>query len=124
MSEAQANKPKSGWLNVFVDYGPLLVFFLTYRYFAPDGEDVAGEIFAVIRSTGAFIAAAIVALGFSKWYLGRISPMLWLSTMFIVIFGGITFGPATSASSSASRLQSISSSACCCLLAGGRAGHC
>src|SRR6478736_1729572 len=83
-------KHKSGWLNVLVDYGPLLVFFLTYRYFAPDGKDIAGEIFAVIRSTGAFIAAALAALAFSKWYLGKISPMLWLSTVFIVIFGGIT----------------------------------
>jgi len=90
MAEVQAKKHKSGWLNVLVDYGPLLVFFLTYRYFAPDGEDIAGEIFAVIRSTGAFIVAAIAALAFSKWYLGKVSPMLWLSTVFIVIFGGIT----------------------------------
>ena len=49
----EGRKPKSGWLNVLVDYAPLLVFFLTYRYFAPDGEDIAGEIFAVIRGTGA-----------------------------------------------------------------------
>ena len=90
MSEAQAKKPKSGWLNVFVDYGPLLVFFLTYRYFSPDGEDIAGEIFAVIRGTGAFIVAAIAALAFSKWYLGKVSPMLWLSTALIVGFGTLT----------------------------------
>ena len=37
MTEAEAKKPKSGWVNVLVDYGPLLVFFLTYRYFAPRG---------------------------------------------------------------------------------------
>jgi intracellular septation protein len=87
---APAKKPKSGWLNVFVDYGPLLVFFLTYRYFAPAGEDIAGEIFAVIRGTGAFILAAIAALAFSKWYLGKVSPMLWLSTALIVGFGTLT----------------------------------
>jgi len=90
MAEVQAKKHKSGWLNVLVDYGPLLVFFLTYRYFAPDGEDIAGEIFAVIRSTGAFIVAAIAALAFSKWYLGKVSPMLWLSTALIVGFGTLT----------------------------------
>ena len=85
-----AKKPKSGWVNVFVDYGPLLIFFLTYRYYKPDGEDIAGEIFAVVRSTGAFIVAALVALAVSKWRLGKISPMLWLSTALIVGFGAFT----------------------------------
>ena len=90
MTEASPKKPRSGWLNVLVDYGPLLVFFLTYRWFAPEGEDIAGEIFAVIRGTGAFILAAIAALAFSKWYLGKVSPMLWLSTALIVGFGTLT----------------------------------
>jgi len=90
MTEAQTKKPKSGWLNIFVDYGPLLVFFLAYRWFARDGEDMAGQILAVIRSTGAFIVAAIAALAFSKWYLGKVSPMLWLSTALIVGFGTLT----------------------------------
>ncbi|MBO9517168.1 MAG: septation protein IspZ [Porphyrobacter sp.] len=90
MSEVETKKPKSGWINVAVDYGPLLVFFLSYRYFRPDGQDIAGEIFAVVRSTGAFIAASLVALAISKWRLGRISPMLWLSTVLIVGFGTLT----------------------------------
>jgi intracellular septation protein len=90
MTEAEAKKPKSGWLNILVDYGPLLVFFLTYRFYAPDGEDMAGEIFAVIRGTGAFIVAALAALAFSRWYLGKVSPMLWLSTALIVGFGALT----------------------------------
>ena len=62
MEETPAKKPKSGWINVVVDYGPLLVFFLTYRIYRPEGEDTAGEILAVIRSTGAFIVAALIAL--------------------------------------------------------------
>ena len=33
---AEEKKKGSGWLNVAVDYGPLLVFLGTYRYFAPD----------------------------------------------------------------------------------------
>ena len=81
-----AEKPKSGWLNLLVDYGPLLVFFLTYRAFSADGP----EIGAVIRGTAAFMLAAIVALAFSKWRLGRVSPMLWLSTALIVGFGALT----------------------------------
>ena len=89
-SPAPARKHKSGWLNVLVDYGPLLVFFLTYRFYKPDGEDAAGEIFAVIRGTGAFIVAALAALAISKWRLGKVSPMLWLSTVLIVGFGALT----------------------------------
>lgn len=85
-------KPKSGWLNVAVDYGPLLVFFLAYKYYSPESasEDTAGEIFAVIRGTGAFIVAAIIALAISKWRFGKVSPMLWLSTAMIVGFGALT----------------------------------
>ena len=88
--EAPAKKPKSGWLNVLVDYGPMLVFFLTYKYYAPDGDVPAGEIFAVIRGTGAFIIAALAALTFSKMHFGKVSPMLWLSTVLIVGFGALT----------------------------------
>ncbi len=87
---ASGKKPKSGWVNLVVDYGPLLVFFLTYKLYSPGGDDIAGEIFAVIRGTGAFIVAALAALAISKWRLGRISPMLWLSTALIVGFGTLT----------------------------------
>jgi intracellular septation protein len=88
MSETQ-QKP-SGWLNVAIDYGPILVFFLVYRWSKPDGDSPSGEIFAVIQSTGAFIVAAIAALIFSKWKLGKVSPMLMLSTALIVGFGALT----------------------------------
>jgi intracellular septation protein len=84
-------KPKSGVLNLAVDYGPVIVFFLIYRYFTPESRDNAvGEVFAVVRATAAFILAAILALGVSFWKLGRVSPMLWLSTLLIVGFGSVT----------------------------------
>ncbi len=90
MAEAETRKPKSGWINLAVDYGPLLVFFLVYRAYSPEGDDPAGEILAVIRGTGGFIVAALAALAISKWRLGKISPMLWLSTLLIVGFGALT----------------------------------
>jgi intracellular septation protein len=87
----EAQKAKSGWLNIAVDYGPVLVFFLTYRHFSPsDHNDAFGEMRAVLISTFAFMFAAITALGVSRWRLGHISPMLWLSTLLIVGFGGLT----------------------------------
>jgi intracellular septation protein len=87
---AQPRKP-SGWFNLLVDYGPLLVFFAVYWLYAPaDKEDPIGTLNAVVHSTSAFVLAAIAALVFSKVKLGRISPMLWLSTGLIVVFGGVT----------------------------------
>lgn len=90
-----AEKPKSSWINLLVDYGPLLVFFLAYRHFtppdsAPSLAKSAAQIVAVTQSTLFFMAATIVALGISKWRLGKISPMLWLSTVLILFFGAIT----------------------------------
>jgi intracellular septation protein len=88
---ATPSKPKSGWLNLAVDYGPVIVFFLVYRYFTPEsGKNAVAEVFAIVRATAAFILAAIIALGVSKWKLGRVSPMLWLSTLLIVGFGSVT----------------------------------
>ncbi|HTM95768.1 MAG TPA: inner membrane-spanning protein YciB [Croceibacterium sp.] len=90
MGEAKKKNAAAGWINLLVDYGPLIVFFIVYRRYAPDGEDMAGELLAVVKSTGAFIVAAIVALIVSKWRLGKVSPMLWLSTALIVGFGALT----------------------------------
>jgi len=88
---ATPEKPKSGWINLPVDYGPILVFFGVYRYFSPDDpNDAVGEVMAVVRSTAAFVLASVVAIVVSKWKLGHISPMLWLSTALIVFFGSLT----------------------------------
>lgn len=86
-----SSKPKSGWLNLAVDYGPVIVFFAVYRYYSPsDRQNSIAEVLAVMSGTVAFMVAAVVALLVSKWKLGKISPMLWLSTLLIVGFGGLT----------------------------------
>ncbi len=90
-------KPKSGWVNLAVDYGPLLVFFLVYKYYSPDESEPIAEIGAMIRGTLAFMVAAVIALVVSKIRLGKVSPMLWFSTVLIIGFGALTvfFGDAT-----------------------------
>jgi intracellular septation protein len=91
MMANEAKKAVAGWLNLLIDYGPLAVFFAVYWLFAPaDKSDGVGVILAVVRSTGAFIVAALVALAASKFVLGKISRMLMLSTILIVGFGGLT----------------------------------
>ncbi|MEY4054953.1 MAG: hypothetical protein RL519_288 [Pseudomonadota bacterium] len=88
---AEAGKQKSGWLNLAVDYGPVIVFFAVYKFYSPAnrGNSIA-EVLAVMSGTVAFMVAAVVALLLSKWKLGKVSPMLWLSTVLIVGFGGLT----------------------------------
>jgi intracellular septation protein len=85
-----AEKPKSGWLNILVDYGPLLIFLAVYKLSSPDEPGPLGEIAAVIKGTVAFMVAAIIALVFSRWKFGKVSPMLMLSTALIVGFGALT----------------------------------
>ena len=72
-------KPKSaGNLGLLLDYGPLIAFFAAFK------------IWGVFAGTGVFMGAMVVALGVSKWKLGRIAPMLWISAVLIVGFGALT----------------------------------
>jgi intracellular septation protein len=91
MMAQQAQKPqKSGLVNLAVDYGPVLVFFLAYRLLRPAGNSALAEVVAVTKSTIAFMVATVIALGVSKWKLGRISPMLWVTTALVIGFGLVT----------------------------------
>lgn len=89
-TETPAPKSEASWVNLLVDFGPLLVFFVTYRYFAPADDSGVGIVLAVSKSTLAFMAATLVALVVSKWRLGKVSPMVWLSAVLILGFGGLT----------------------------------
>ena len=90
MSETKPVKAKSSWINLAVDYGPLLVFFIAYRWSKPEDGGGIGEVLAVTKSTLAFMVATVIALIVSKWRLGKIAPMLWLSSLLIVGFGSLT----------------------------------
>ena len=78
MSEAHPKKAP-GWLPIALDYGPLIAFFAAYK--------ISGSI---ILGTGVFMAAIIIAVIISKLKVGRVSPMMWLSAILVVGFGGLT----------------------------------
>lgn len=80
---------KHGWLNFAIDFGPLLVFFLTYK-FSSGGEGAFAATTAAIKGTVAFMVAIIIAMIVSKWKLGKISPMLWMSSILVLGFGALT----------------------------------
>ena len=83
----------SSWLNVAVDYGPLIVFLAVYFWHAPASDSpnqMSGTLFAIVASVSAFMVAAIIAVILSKLINGTVSKMLMLSTILIIGFGGLT----------------------------------
>ena len=80
---------KHGWLNFAIDFGPLLVFFLTYK-FTSGGTGAFAATTGAIKGTVAFMIAIVIAMAVSKWKLGRISPMLWMSSILVLGFGALT----------------------------------
>jgi len=75
----EAAQPKTNPnLSLALDFGPLLVFFLAYKFYG------------VIIGTGAFMAAITLAVIVSKVKLSHVSPMLWLSAILVLFFGGLT----------------------------------
>lgn len=75
---ADVQKKEPGGLGLALDFGPLLVFFLTYKFIG------------LIAGTMAFMTAILVAVIVSRVKLGRVSPMLWLSAILVVGFGALT----------------------------------
>lgn len=78
---AEAGKkgePGAG-LKLAIDFGPLLIFFLT--------NSILKSVFA---ATAAFMLATAVAMLVAKLKTGKISPMLWLSGIMVLGFGGLT----------------------------------
>ena len=83
-------KPSHGGnLSLALDFGPLLVFFLSYKG-AGWFWGANNPITAMSLSTAAFMAAIVIAVIISTVTLGRVSPMLWRSAMLVLYFGGLT----------------------------------
>ena len=81
-------KAHGGLLPFLIDFGPLLVFFLVFKF--SDSDTAFGPTAAAIKGTVAFMVAIIIAVAVSKWKLNRVSPMLWLSAILVLFFGGLT----------------------------------
>lgn len=87
---APERKNHSPLVNLAIDYGPVAAFFIAYRLFKPSGAASLSDVAAVTKSTGVFMAATVLALIASKWIRGKVSPMLWLSTVLVCGFGALT----------------------------------
>lgn len=77
-------KPPSPGLRIALDYGPLLVFFAVN--FLAHGPAIA----RIVLATVAFMAAMVLALIVSWAKTRHVSPMLLISGVLVIVFGGLT----------------------------------
>lgn len=80
MTEPKKHNP--AW-SMLVDYGPLIVFFAAYRL---GGGGLQG---ALVGTVG-FMVAVVIAIVIGLTVLKRVPPMVWLSAILILGFGGVT----------------------------------
>ncbi|GAK33508.1 putative intracellular septation protein A [Iodidimonas nitroreducens] len=75
----ETTRPKATARQRFLtELGPLLVFFIV---------NWQADIFA---ATGAFMVAMVAAMAYSWHSTRHIAPMMWVSTVLVVVFGGLT----------------------------------
>jgi intracellular septation protein len=79
---SEAKQKGSSW-TMLLDYGPLLVFFVTYKL---AGSGLQGSLVATL----AFMVAVIISIAVGLAVVKRVSPMVWVSTVLILGFGAIT----------------------------------
>ena len=75
MADKKATSP---WVKLAIDFGPLIVFFLSFKL---------GDMFI---ATGAFMVASVVAMVASRILTGHIAPMLKVTFVIVMVMGGLT----------------------------------
>ncbi|HST35464.1 MAG TPA: inner membrane-spanning protein YciB [Allosphingosinicella sp.] len=83
---AQPRAPH-GLANFALDFGPLLAFFLSYKIAQSYVPTAFG---ATMVGTVVFMMAILIAMGISLGVYRRVSPMMWISAVLVVGFGGLT----------------------------------
>jgi len=86
MAAQPAPAHPKGLANFALDFGPLLAFFIGYKVF----ERIYGGLIGTLMGTGVFMAAVLTAMAFSLYFYRRVSPMMWISSVLVIFFGGLT----------------------------------
>jgi intracellular septation protein len=81
---ARAQRKPGVGATLLIDYGPLLLFFVT-NFAAPVPQEQR-----IYWATGVFMVAMVAAMALSLARYRKISPMLWFSGAMVVVFGGLT----------------------------------
>jgi len=83
---ATAPDAPRGLANFALDFGPLLAFFLAYKL----ASGWYGGMIGTLIGTGIFMAAVLIAMACSLYFYRRVSPMMWISAVLVIGFGGLT----------------------------------
>ena len=75
MTDKKATSP---WLRLGIDFGPLIIFFISFKF---------GGIYT---ATIAFMVASVIAMVVSRMTTGRIAPMLKVTFVIVMVMGGLT----------------------------------
>jgi intracellular septation protein len=73
-----AGEAEPSGIKLIIEFAPLIAFFATYRFFD------------IYWATGILIATSLAAALLSRVVLGKITPMLWVTTVVVVGFGLLT----------------------------------
>ncbi len=84
MAEAAPRPQAPAGLRMALDYGPLIVFFAV-NSFAP-----GIQLQRIMTATLAFMIAMALAIAISWWKTRHVSPMLWITGVLVLVFGGLT----------------------------------
>jgi intracellular septation protein len=88
MTETTAKtQVRNGAAQLFMDLGPILVFILAFNVLQ---RIEATKDNAVFIATGLFIVATLAAIAWAKFKHGRIPPVLIVTGVVVVVFGGLT----------------------------------
>src|SRR5262245_56294724 len=81
----RADRSNQGAGQILVDLGPILTFVVSFnllRVWRPDD--------AIYIATGVFMAAVVAAVAFSWFRTRRVAPVLIVTAVLVVAFGGLT----------------------------------
>lgn len=88
MTEAK----QSTWVKMVLEIGPILLFFLAYRW-APVTEDLPKneqQLEQILFATALFIPAILLTLGISWISTRRLPRMAVVTAVLVLVFGGLT----------------------------------
>jgi intracellular septation protein len=79
------------YLKMFLEFGPLAVFFLTYRAYAGEQVSLFGQTYeGVVVATITFIPAILLSLAISFAITRTLPKMAIVTGVVVVVFGGLT----------------------------------
>jgi intracellular septation protein len=84
MADPARHPPLSPGLRMTLDFGPLILFF------AVNSLASGPALARALTATVAFMVAMTLALAVSWWKARHISPMLWITALLVLVFGGLT----------------------------------